>query len=75
VTAGLGYRFATLDPWAEGSDARIHEHVTEQTVALRLGAKLGGMPAKLVVEHTFAEEFETRSLNNDRTQLTAVVLF
>jgi len=75
VTAGLGYRFATLDPWAEGSEARIHEHVTEQTIALRLGATLGGMPAKLVVEHTFAEEFETRSLNNDRTQLTAVVLF
>ena len=73
--AGLGYRIATLDPWAEGSDARTHEEVTEQTVALRLGATLGGMPAKLFVEHTFAEEFETRSLNNDRTQLTAVVAF
>ena len=75
ATAGLGYRIATLDPWADGSATRTHEEVTEQTVALRLGTTVGGHPARIVAQHTFVKEFETRSLNNDRTQVTAVVAF
>lgn len=75
LTAGAGYRIATLDPWAEGSAARANEEITEQTVALRVGALLADRPAQVILQHTFVEEAESRRLNNDRTQLTAVVAF
>ena len=75
LDAGLGYRIATLDPWAEGSATRTHEELSEQTVALRIGTKVGGLPARLIAQHTLTEEFESRSLNNDRTQISAVVAF
>ena len=72
---GLAYRYATLDPWSEGSAERAHEELTAHTVGLRIRHPGEQVDFGLSINHTVTIEHESRELNNDRTEIGAEVVF